>query len=726
MIREIGRGVMSAVVCLVGLAVRADVVRSNEQFTVAWDGRDGTLASVVMNGDPHRMNWIAGTDRWGALRRFVMGMERKGHLDICDDTTRFDFTGMRIEGESVVSTYACGEIRATVRRTVTAEALEEAYEFTNTATWPVYFLRGHLGILATFNDSYAAASVSETQRCHAHIWCGGENSWVRALKMGPFPTELALVLQKGDLDAYSVRRIQDEISNDRGDFVLHPGPFHLNPGASKTIAWKLVAYPAGRFDETLLRNGGVRIAFRQETIFPGEEFVIDVTGPDGRTVRETRRPDRGVGEYGFEFDVGGRKCRARGYCSPAFDDLVTARVRYIVGRQQCLERDSPLYGAYLIWDSEDDAPYFDQRWHDHNACRERVIMAETVARWLRRHPDPEVMKSLELFERFVLREFFDEKTCTVYDTIGKDPKFKRLYNAPNLVQFWRELYALKGEARYLDYIERSLLDYYRLGGGKFYPNGCDFSSELVLLERAGRKVPRLREAVCRHVATVTDNGIRYPEHEVRFEQTIATPAVSILAQYYRQVEKSPKVRAALEANLDVLSRFQGNQPDHRLDEIAIRHWDGYWFGKRRLYGDTLHQHSSITARAYLQYAAATGDDRLVDRAERCLRNCLYMFRPDGSATCAYLLPLTVTMLNRDGTTRSATRRGEFADPFVNDMDTALYMAMRSGLFGRYGESDGVRELGGVAASGSELNVRVRPLPAYGVALLRVQTARRAL
>ncbi len=497
---------MSVVVCLVGLAVRADIARSNEQFTVAWDGRDGTLASVVMNGDPHRMNWIAGTDRWGALRRFVMGMERKGHLDICDDTTRFDFTGMRTEGESVVSTYACGEIRATVRRTVTAEALEEAYEFTNTATWPVYFLRGHLGILATFNDSYAAASVSETQRCHAHIWCGGENSWVRALKMGPFPTELALVLQKGDLDAYSVRRIQDEISNDRGDFVLHPGPFHLNPGASKTIAWKLVAHPAGRFDETLLRNGGVRIAFRQETIFPDEEFVIDVTGPDGRTVRETRRPDRGVGEYGFEFDVGGRKCRARGYCSPAFDDLVTARVRYIVGRQQCLERDSPLYGAYLIWDSEDDAPYFDQRWHDHNACRERVIMAETVARWLRRHPEPEVMKSLELFERFVLREFFDEKTCTVYDTIGKNPKFKRLYNAPNLVQFWRELYALKGEARYLDYIERSLLDYYRLGGGKFYPNGCDFSSELVLLERAGRKVPRLREAVCRHVATATDKG----------------------------------------------------------------------------------------------------------------------------------------------------------------------------------------------------------------------------
>ena len=193
----------------------------------------------------------------------------------------------------------------------------------------------------------------------------------------------------------------------------------------------------------------------------------------------------------------------------------------------------------------------------------------------------------------------------------------------------------------------------------------------------------LRAAVKRHVANVVANGIDYPPHEVKFEQTIATAAVSILAQYARFVERTPAVMDALRANYDVLSRFQGCQPDHKLDETAIRHWDGYWFGKRHLYGDTLHQHSTITARAFLQYAAATGDDLPRARAERCLRNCLYMFRPDGSATCAYLLPLSVTMLNPDGTTRGITRRGEFADPFVNDMDTALYLAMCSGVFGSY-------------------------------------------
>ena len=119
---------------------------------------------------------------------------------------------------------------------------------------------------------------------------------------------------------------------------------------------------------------------------------------------DSAKPVSGVGVYDFSFDVDGRKARARGYCSPRFGDLVDARVRFIVRKQQCLDRDSPLYGAYLIWDSQDDAPYFDYLWRDHNASRERVVMALTVARWLQRNHDPEVAKSLDLFERFVKRE----------------------------------------------------------------------------------------------------------------------------------------------------------------------------------------------------------------------------------------------------------------------------------------------------------------------------------
>ena len=138
--------------------------------------------------------------------------------------------------------------------------------------------------------------------------------------------------------------------------------------------------------------------------------------------------------------------------------------------------------------------------------------------------------------------------------------------------------------------------------------------------------------------------------------------------------------------VDVLSRFNGNQPDHRLNEIAIRHWDGYWFGKRHTYGDTLHQHSALSARAYLWYARAGGDAAWRRCAEHTYRNILAMFTPDGRATAAYMLPLTVTMVNRDGSLAEPTRRVQGPDPLANDQDSALYNAMASGLFGNYGQN----------------------------------------
>ena len=330
--------------------ILAALALSNAVFTVTWNEADGGLDSLVLNGDADRMNWIEGTDTWGTLRWMRRDLSKKVRpkRELWLDTEKFAFTGLRREGNAVVSSYTNTLLRAEVRREVTARGLEESYVFTNAAKFPVYFLRGDLGILATFNDSYADAATCEAKRCHAHIWCGGENSWVRALKMGPFPTELALVLQEGDLDAYSVRRIFSELSNDRGDFVLHPGPFHLLAGETKTIRWTLAAYPAGRFDEALLKLGGAKIAFRQETIFPNETFEVDVTGPDGKTTHYSRKPDRGVGVYDFAFDVGGRTAKARGYCSPAFEDLMRARIDFIVKKQQCLEEKSPLYGAYLI------------------------------------------------------------------------------------------------------------------------------------------------------------------------------------------------------------------------------------------------------------------------------------------------------------------------------------------------------------------------------------------
>lgn len=691
--RSVMKTILASVILAFAAAVRAadaELVRSNGCFTVTWNRANGALASLVLRDDPDGMNWIQGLEDWGEIRTHI----RKSNPNLAssgilfEDSEKLPFRELREENGRMISVYDNGILRAEVVRELSEDALRETYVFKNVSAAPVYLNRGDLGILATFNDDYPAADECVRRRCCAHIWCGGGNSWVRAVKMGPFPKELALVLQEGSLDWYSVRRRVWEGSNDRGDIVLHPDPAVLLPGGILTVGWTLSTCDADAFEPELLKRGGAVIAFNQETVFPGENFEISIREPAGRVRREIRTPDKGFGAYPFEFVLAdGRRARATGRYSPAFDDLVRARVRFVIEKQQCRDEKSPLYGAFLPYDNEDESPYFTAEWRDMNACRERTAMPLMIAKYLQRHDDDAAAReALELWEAFALRTFYDDATGMVYDGIGKDPRFKRLYNAPQMIGFWKEMYRLTGETKYLDRMEKTMSVYYRGGGADFYPNGCNFSEQLVLLRRAGRDVASLEAYVREHVANIVRHGIRPPAHEVRYEQTILAPAVTILSAYTTQIGKDDAVEAALPGLVDALARFNGCQPDYRLNETAIRHWDGYWFGKRHVYGDTLHQHSALSARAYMYYAQAGGGTEWRRRAEHTYRNVLAMFTPDGRATAAYLLPLTVTMVNDDGTLFRPSRRVQGPDPLANDQDSALYNAMASGLFGAYGEN----------------------------------------
>ena len=56
---------------------------------------------------------------------------------------------------------------------------------------------------------------------------------------------------------------------------------------------------------------------------------------------------------------------------------------------------------------------------------------------------------------------------------------------------------------------------------------------------------------------------------------------------------------------------------------------------------------------------------------------LCLFFPDGTASCAYLHPYSVTMLNPDDSEIAPARRGEFFDLWANDQDFALYYILRT-------------------------------------------------
>ncbi|MCP1253467.1 hypothetical protein NK212_16535 [Elizabethkingia sp. S0634] len=110
-----------------------------------------------------------------------------------------------------------------------------------------------------------------------------------------------------------------------------------------------------------------------------------------------------------------------------------------------------------------------------------------------------------------------------------------------------------------------------------------------------------------------------------------------------------------------LEAFNGKQPDVHLYDIGIRHWDGYWFGKGELLGDTMpHYWSALTAIAFYRYYQCTQEKDYKRRAKGIVENNLLNFKEDGKASSAYLYPDTIN-----------DKPGKYYDAYANDQDWAL-------------------------------------------------------
>jgi hypothetical protein len=152
---------------------------------------------------------------------------------------------------------------------------------------------------------------------------------------------------------------------------------------------------------------------------------------------------------------------------------------------------------------------------------------------------------------------------------------------------------------------------------------------------------------------------------VKFEQSISAPAAELMIKMYKVTGEKIYLDGT-RLQMSALELFNGRQPDWHLYEVAIRHWDGFWFGKRKLYGDTFpHYWSGLTAANYEGYADISGDESYRVRAEAAYRAVLGLIKPDGRASCAYLFPISVNGVS-----------GEFFDPYANDQDWALYFYLR--------------------------------------------------
>ncbi len=105
-----------------------------------------------------------------------------------------------------------------------------------------------------------------------------------------------------------------------------------------------------------------------------------------------------------------------------------------------------------MYDNEYDAMYFDYANPEHNACRERMNIPLLLIKYLQKHDDKEVCEAVDLFIDFTFREFYEETTGEIFNTIGKNRQQLRLYNAPGVITVFCEMYFFTRYEKYIDHI----------------------------------------------------------------------------------------------------------------------------------------------------------------------------------------------------------------------------------------------------------------------------------
>lgn len=649
----------------------------NNIFTAELNPKTGNISSIVINGDPDGMNWRGESyHEWGEVvceNRVIQEKSRQIEL--------VSFT----ESESeAISKFTNGKIDITVVRSFTESGtLRERYTFTNTLDGDAFIRKGDLSIYTPFPDYWKSADISMKQCSNTHIWPGGTEGWINSLKQGISENNIGVVVTKGAFDAYSNDRENQTIrSNTRGNLVIHPEAVELLSGESFTFEWEIFVHKGTEDFESKLREYGVIYPkASQYTIHHDEaaEFSFETAAKDvkiildGEEIPYTREENtvkvkyntEKSGENCFKIYADEKRTCIKLYAVSDFETILERRINFIIDNQQYSREGSHLDGAYLIYDTKEKRLFYDKQVTDHNACRERLGMVLLITRYLQTHKNEKFYNSLMKWVEFMKREIIDFETGEVFNSEGKDHAVVRLYNAPWMITLLTELYNLTGDNEYLDTAYKAIKFYYTQGGAKFYPNGLSMQLTVDAFRKAGddERTEYVIGVFKKHVQNMIDIGLSYPPMECIYEQTIVTSPSTYICEM-GLITGEEKYKEYIQDHLKVLKRFDGMQPDYRTNDMAIRYWDDYWFGKAELFADTLHYWCCLSARSWNTYYLLSGDEEYRERAVNCVKNCFCLFKEDGTASCAYVLPFSV-----DG------RAGDFYDEYANDQDFALYFAM---------------------------------------------------
>ena len=652
------------------MAMAAAATAQDATYTV--NPETGSLASITIEGDTAKMDWTLRTD--GSQYAWVTDKYGWGLGYLTANGQHHEWRKPETTGNGGANaTYKAGPVTVSVSRAKAGRGFSETYTFTNGSAAEVRLT--DIGIYTPFNDNYPDARTCMTRRCHAHIWTGGSTAYVRAVRMSGRGDGLGLALTEGRVYDYDVwERGQDKgSSNNRGVIALCPQDKVLAPGESTRVGWTVFRYDSeAEFNERVMALGGAIITSPKYVYEVGEVAEVAAMTKGGVQTKTVKIENPGPMDVPFEY-APGKVTFARLLGVSSYEGLIQKRVDFIIGRQQMNDTADARCGAYMVYDNETQKLYLNddsRASSDTDEGRERVGMGVLIAQWQALHPSDRQLQSLRRYAAF-LRTELQRADYTTFSRVGHGGK-NRGYNYPWIADLYFRMYNLTGDKQYARDGYGTMRAFFRHFGHGFYAIDIPVTLSLKTLAEAGMAAER-DTLLADYKATAdafAKNGLDFPRHEVNYEQSIIGPAVQLLCEMNlatndgRYLECARMMMPALEA-------FTAQQPAYNMNEIALRHWDGYWFGKRQLFGDTYpHYWSAINASAYYYFAKCTGDESYQKRAENIVRNNLCQFFEDGSASCAYVNPRMV-----DG------QRAHRFDAFANDQDWALvfYMLVNHGI-----------------------------------------------
>ena len=558
---------------------------------------------------------------------------------------------------------ADGNISVKTDRRQDGDDIVETYTFTNISKKKMTVR--NIGIYVPFNDNYPDAKTCMTSRCNVHIWPGGKAAYINAMRMSGKGPHLGLMITEGEITDYDVweRGGKKGMSNFRGVFALCPPDMTLKPGQSYRLAWRLFTHNGTDFDEQLIKRGGTVVKSEKYVYAVGETARVDfVTDKGTKTITKkiTSTGEHNIdykGSYATLLGISGEK------------ELIDKRIQFILDHQQMNDPNDPRYGAFMIYDNEGDSILAnDHGRSDLSEGRERIGMGILLAAYglsneKGKANSEKLTAALERYAKFVRKKLQYPDYRTKSNVSGGK---NRGYNYAWVADFYFRMSLLTGNRQYALDGYATLQALYRQFGYGFYCIDYPVVTGPKALEKAGLTFER-DQLLYDFQATadiLVKNGLDFPKFEVNYEQSIIAPAVQFLCEVYQATNNKRYLNAAKNM-LPALEALQWHQPSYRMNEIAIRHWDGYWFGKRQTYGDVYpHYWSAITAAAYHRYAQCTGDSTYQQRALQTVRGNLSLFFEDGKATCAFVMPRMVN-----------GKPAHYADAYANDQDWALMYYM---------------------------------------------------